>query len=83
MDPGLKQQLRLGNKRRVNETLRRHSAGSHQGSSRVLHQDSQIELQDIVEESATAQAKEEATHSWSARNVGAPAIFGSFTRTNR
>jgi hypothetical protein len=31
-----------------------------------------------VEEQATAQAKEEATHSWSARVVGAPVTLGNF-----
>jgi hypothetical protein len=31
-----------------------------------------------VEELATAQAKEETTHSWSGRDVGALATLGSF-----
>jgi Ribonuclease G/E len=36
---------------------------------------------DIVEEQATAQAEEVATHSWSARDVGALATLGSFACT--
>jgi hypothetical protein len=34
-----------------------------------------------VEEPATAQVKEETTHNWRARDVGAPATLRSFART--
>jgi hypothetical protein len=37
----------------------------------------------IVEGPATAQAKEETTHTWSARDVGAPVTLGSFACTDR
>jgi hypothetical protein len=37
----------------------------------------------MVEEPATAQAKEETSHSWNALDAGAPATLGSFARTER
>jgi hypothetical protein len=41
------------------------------------------ECQDIVEELATARVKEETTHSWNVRDVGAGATLGSFACTDR
>jgi hypothetical protein len=58
-------------------------AGDHQVSSRVFHQYLKSECQDFVEKLATAQVKEETTHSLRARDVVAPTTLGSFFCTNR
>jgi hypothetical protein len=60
-----------------------HRAGDREANSRVFCQDSKNECQNIVEEPATAQTKEETTHSLRARGVGAPTTLGSFAPTNR
>jgi hypothetical protein len=55
-----------------------YGAGSCQASSQVFRQDYKNECQDVVEKLAAANAKEEATHNWSATDVGVPATLRSF-----
>jgi hypothetical protein len=64
---GLKEQLHQGSKETLWGPRTNHWAGGHEVHCWVFHDDSKNECQDIVEEPATARAKEEATHSWSQR----------------
>jgi hypothetical protein len=63
MDRGLKQQLRLGSKGSVNETLRQTIVLEVIKLAAVLCQVFKNERQNHMEKPATAQAKEETTHS--------------------
>jgi hypothetical protein len=55
-----------------------HRTGGHEASSQVSHRAAENECKDIVEEPATAQAKEETAHSLRAREVGAPTTQRTF-----
>jgi hypothetical protein len=82
-DWGLKQQLWLGSKWNVNKALRRIIVLEVIKLAEVFHQDSKNKCQNVAEELATTQVKEETTHSWRARDVGTPATFGSSACTDR
>jgi hypothetical protein len=60
-----------------------YSAGGYEANSQISSQDLKNVYQDIVEKLATAQAKEEATHSWGARDTVGPATLGSSPHTNQ
>jgi hypothetical protein len=57
--------------------------GGHQATIRVFHQTLKNKLQDIVEEPATIQVKEETAHSLRASDVGALVTVGSSARTDQ
>jgi hypothetical protein len=56
--------------------------GGREKSSRVVHQAAENEWLNIVDEPATAQAKEEATNRCRAGDVRVPATFGSVAPTD-
>jgi hypothetical protein len=58
-------------------------AGDHRENSQVFRLDSKNECQGTVEEPATSQTKEETTHSFRARYIGAPTTLGNFALTDR
>jgi hypothetical protein len=81
---GLKRVITSGKQENTQQDLQADCrTGDHEANSQVFCQDSKNKCQNIVEEPATAQTKEEIEHNLRAMDVGALITLGTFAHTDR
>jgi hypothetical protein len=83
-EPRSKRATRSSKREDIRQDIQEDSrAGDREANNRTLSHDSENECQDIVEESASSEMKEQAAHIIRVGDIGTPATLGSFVLIDR